>query len=302
MTQIRRPEAGGRRSRGPCLVVAAALALVAVAAPAGAQTREAIRYTLRFPAPQTNYVEVEAIVPTDGRAVDRHDDGGLDAGVVPGSRVRAERRGGHARSAGGRRAAGREDVEEPLADHDRRGARGDAHLSRLLARDDRPQQLGRRRLRDAERRADVPHAGRERRARRTTCGSSCRRRGRRRSPACPTRPTARRTTTARPTTTRSSTARSSPAIPPIHRFTVDGKPHLLVDVGEGGVFDGAARRPRSRTDRPGGQAVLGLAALRQVRLLQPARRRQRRARAQEFRDDDGEPLGDRHARANTSRG
>jgi predicted metalloprotease with PDZ domain len=35
--------------------------------PAAAQTREAIRYTLRFPAPQTNYVEVEAIVPTDGR-------------------------------------------------------------------------------------------------------------------------------------------------------------------------------------------------------------------------------------------
>ena len=31
-------------------------------------TREAIRYTLRFPAPQTNYLEVEALVPTDGRA------------------------------------------------------------------------------------------------------------------------------------------------------------------------------------------------------------------------------------------
>jgi predicted metalloprotease with PDZ domain len=27
--------------------------------------------------------------------------------------------------------------------------------------------------------------------------------------------------------------------PDIHRFTVDGKPHLLVDIGEGGVFDGA---------------------------------------------------------------
>jgi predicted metalloprotease with PDZ domain len=36
-------------------------------APAGAQTREAIRYTLRFPAPQTNYVDVEAVVPTDDR-------------------------------------------------------------------------------------------------------------------------------------------------------------------------------------------------------------------------------------------
>jgi predicted metalloprotease with PDZ domain len=46
----------------------ALLLAMAVAVPAGAQTREAIRYTLRFPAPQTNYVEVEAIVPTEGRA------------------------------------------------------------------------------------------------------------------------------------------------------------------------------------------------------------------------------------------
>src|SRR6266536_191290 len=39
-------------------------------APAKAQaapTREPIRYTLRFPAPQTNYLEVQAIVPTGGR-------------------------------------------------------------------------------------------------------------------------------------------------------------------------------------------------------------------------------------------
>jgi predicted metalloprotease with PDZ domain len=67
MTQIRRPEAGGRRSGRPCFVAAAVVVLAAIAATAGAQTREAIRYTLRFPAPQTNYVEVEAVVPTDGR-------------------------------------------------------------------------------------------------------------------------------------------------------------------------------------------------------------------------------------------
>lgn len=49
-------------------LIAVAL-FVAVAAPTRAQTpaREAIRYTLRFPAPQTNYLEVEAIVPTEGR-------------------------------------------------------------------------------------------------------------------------------------------------------------------------------------------------------------------------------------------
>ena len=40
---------------------------VTVATAAGAQTREAIRYTLRFPAPQTNYIEVEAQLPTEGR-------------------------------------------------------------------------------------------------------------------------------------------------------------------------------------------------------------------------------------------
>src|SRR5262245_31311719 len=33
-----------------------------------AQTSEPIRYTLRFPAPHTNYVEVEAAIPTSGRA------------------------------------------------------------------------------------------------------------------------------------------------------------------------------------------------------------------------------------------
>jgi predicted metalloprotease with PDZ domain len=43
--------------------------LVAVcAAPAESQTLEPIRYTVSFPAPHTHYVEVEASVPTDGRA------------------------------------------------------------------------------------------------------------------------------------------------------------------------------------------------------------------------------------------
>jgi predicted metalloprotease with PDZ domain len=50
---------------GGAVLLVVVLAVLSV--PVGAQTREAIRYTLRFPAPQTNYVEVEAIVPTDGR-------------------------------------------------------------------------------------------------------------------------------------------------------------------------------------------------------------------------------------------
>src|SRR5258708_32875359 len=71
MTQKRRSEAGGRRPGRPARLrrhgLMLLLAAITAAAPAGAQTREAIRYTLRFPAPQTNYVEVEALVPTDGR-------------------------------------------------------------------------------------------------------------------------------------------------------------------------------------------------------------------------------------------
>jgi hypothetical protein len=37
-------------------------------APLRAQGVEPIRYTLRFPAPHTHYVEVEAAIPTSGRA------------------------------------------------------------------------------------------------------------------------------------------------------------------------------------------------------------------------------------------
>ena len=43
---------------------AGALLLAILTRPAGAQAPEPIRYTLRFPAPQTHYVEVEAVYPT----------------------------------------------------------------------------------------------------------------------------------------------------------------------------------------------------------------------------------------------
>src|SRR5262245_50609996 len=51
-----------RRTAGP-FVFLTLLASVAAAQPAAP-----IRYTVRFPAPQTNYLDVEAVVPTDGRA------------------------------------------------------------------------------------------------------------------------------------------------------------------------------------------------------------------------------------------
>jgi predicted metalloprotease with PDZ domain len=53
----------------PILAALAPVFLLAIAAPASlqAQALEPIRYTLRFPAPHTHYVEVEATLPTAGR-------------------------------------------------------------------------------------------------------------------------------------------------------------------------------------------------------------------------------------------
>ena len=50
------------------LAVVMLSAVVCSAATAAAQALEPIRYTLRFPAPHTHYVEVEAVIPSAGRA------------------------------------------------------------------------------------------------------------------------------------------------------------------------------------------------------------------------------------------
>jgi predicted metalloprotease with PDZ domain len=51
-----------------CRAIVIALLLVAGRVSAQPQPPAPIRYTVRFPAPQTNYLDVEALVPTDGRA------------------------------------------------------------------------------------------------------------------------------------------------------------------------------------------------------------------------------------------
>ena len=82
---------------------------------------EPITYTLRFPAPETHYVEVEARRPDRRAAADRADDGGLDARLVPGARVRPATSRRSRRP--GRTApplAVDQDAEEPLAGRDRR--------------------------------------------------------------------------------------------------------------------------------------------------------------------------------------
>ena len=49
------------------LAALAAIFLLVISASLGAQLPEPIRYTLRFPAPETHYVEVEAVYPTGGQ-------------------------------------------------------------------------------------------------------------------------------------------------------------------------------------------------------------------------------------------
>ncbi len=61
--------------------------VVMTSTPKLAESAEPIRYTLRFPAPHTHYVEVEARVPVRRILGRRDDDGGLDAWIVPGARI-----------------------------------------------------------------------------------------------------------------------------------------------------------------------------------------------------------------------
>src|SRR5215217_2537501 len=49
------------------LAIACLCTVVFADARLGAQALDPIRYTLRFPAPHTHYVEVEAAIPTSGR-------------------------------------------------------------------------------------------------------------------------------------------------------------------------------------------------------------------------------------------
>ena len=145
------------------LAVACVCTVVFTTAAPQAQALDPIRYTLRFPAPHTHYVEVEAAIPTSGRAeVEVY-----MATWTPGSYLirEYERNVEAVTAAAGTRALAVVEVDqEPLEDHDRRRAERHAALQGLQPRDDGPQQLGRSRLRDAERRADLHHARRARRA------------------------------------------------------------------------------------------------------------------------------------------
>ena len=112
----------------------------------GAGMPEPISYLLRFPAPQTHYVEVEARIPTGGRAEVEL----MMAVWTPGSYlVREYSRNVEdvaAATGGGRAAGGREDASRTAGGSRRTaGPHGGRPLPGLLPRDVGAHQLRRRR-------------------------------------------------------------------------------------------------------------------------------------------------------------
>ena len=100
-----------------------------------AGSAEPIRYVLRFPAPQTHYVEVEARRPGRRVAAGRADDGGLDARLVPGARVcAATSRRSRPGSPDGKPLALAKVRKNRWRVADRGGRRGDRLLPGLLPR------------------------------------------------------------------------------------------------------------------------------------------------------------------------
>ena len=209
------------------------LLLLAVAGAFGQMT-PAIEYTLRFPAPETNYMEVEASFPADGRAAIEL----MMATWTPGSylirdyagrldRIESERAVEKiARTAGAWKPAAR--GASACATGSTRGNVG-AH------------ELGGEGFRHRRRRGDVRDAGRP--------GDPSPRRVAAPRPAGAARRLApfrqRHGASASHTLTwpRISTSwwirRSWPASLSIQDFRIDGVPHALVSLGEGGVWDGA---------------------------------------------------------------
>ncbi len=239
MTQIRRSEVGGRRSGASACLRRYSLFVLftaTVAVPAGAQTREAIRYTVRFPAPQTNYVEVEALVPTDGRgSIDmmmavwtpgsyliREYERNLEAvQATAGTRVlpidktvknrwRITTGGAREVTVTYRVYAHEMTVRTNWVDADFAMLNGAPTYLTLVESGSRPHDV----------RLELPAAWKT-----SVTG-------------LPDAPGGAPNHYRAPDY---DTLVDCPIVagnPAIHRFIVDGKPHLLVDVGEGGVFDG----------------------------------------------------------------
>jgi predicted metalloprotease with PDZ domain len=205
-----------------------------MASPAAAQTREAIRYIVRFPAPQSNYVEVEATVPTDGRAaIDmmmavwtpgsylvREYERNVEAVTARGLTVDKTLKNRWRIQTGGAREvvlsyrvyAHEMTVRSNWVDADFAMLNGAPTFITLVESGARPHDV----------RLELPAAWKT-----SVTGMPDAPGGAPHHYLAPDY----------------DTLVDSPIVagnPQIHRFSVDGKPHLLVDVGEGGVFDGSA--------------------------------------------------------------
>lgn len=208
------------------------------AQPAG--TREPIRYVVRFPAPQTNYLEVEARVPTDGRpAIEM-----MMAVWTPGSYlIREYQRNVEAVTA---TAAGRPLAVQKTTKNRWRIATGGAREIAFAYRVFSHEMTVRTNWVDADF-ALVNGAP----TFMTIAGDA----GPRAHDVLLQLPAAWKTSvTGLPAHPRAlaphhyvardfDTLVDSPIVagnPALHEFTVSGKPHILVNVGEGGVFDGAS--------------------------------------------------------------
>ena len=183
-------------------------------------------------------------------AVDRADDGGVDARLVPGARVRAPRRAGRGQGARRRRARRHQDAEEPLARRGQGRAARHRDLQGLRPRDVGAHQLDRIAVRAAERRADVPDPGGARRDAAARGGAVAPGRvedqrdqpgaGRRRGAPLP----------APPATTSWSTRRSSPATPPSIASRSAASRTCSPTKAKRGCSTASGRRPTSPGSSP----------------------------------------------------
>ena len=233
--------------------------------------------------------------PRRGRA----DDGGLDAGLLPGARVRPQRRGGLGRH---RTRASRWPSRRPsrtAGGSTTRQAPGGRPLPGLLPRDVGADQLRRLRLRAAQRRRrrSSTLADDEPRPRpyevRLELPAAWKVSA---SPLPASAGAGDRTPTGRRTSTPWSTRPIYAGNARIHPFEVAGKPHLLVNEGEGAIWDG----PRSAADAEKivreQVAFWGVAPYPRYVVLQPAHRERRRAGAQGRLHPDEQPLAHPHPR------
>ena len=281
--------AAGPSPRSFASLILAAVLLPAAPGPASAQTLEPISYTVRFPAPATHYAEIAAEVPADGRTHARADDGDVDARLLSDPRVRPARRGSARRHAGGRTSRGRQVEQEPLAHRDGRRGPGHGGLPGLLPRDERPHELDRGGLRDAQRRPDVPdphraRAAASRRPHRAAAGVERERDG---AAAGAGRPPAQLSGSGLRHAGRCTDPRRQPD-------------HLSLHRGGHAPCPGQHRRGRGlgrsdlghrcRAHRARAAPDLGFLPLRAIPLPEHAGRGGRRARAQGFDPADDQPL------------